>query len=117
VPPMLSQPFIENALEHGVKHIQKQGIIKISYKIMGDELLFELTDNGIGLTKSKSRNRNKGHESVAIKICSERLQTLNQRKRKNIVLKVESIIENGEEIGTRVRFSIPLTFGTVSETN
>jgi ligand-binding sensor domain-containing protein len=115
VPPMLSQPFIENALEHGVKHLDKQGVINIRYKMERDELHFDLTDNGIGLTKSKARNKHKDHESVAIKICSERLQAVNRNKKKKIELIVEPIIENGEEKGTRVSFSIPLSFGTVIE--
>lgn len=69
VPPVLLQPFIENAFEHGLSD-QKEGAIKIRIDLMDESnIIFEIEDDGVGLNASQSR-----HESKAISITRKRLE-------------------------------------------
>lgn len=108
IPPMLAQPFIENSIEHGLKNNNRQGKIMIRF-ILADELIFEVTDNGIGLARSVDmQEQNKTHRSMATTITMERLTILNRRKRNKIRFNIEELKNEAAEVtGTRVYFSIP----------
>ncbi len=54
IPPMLAQPFIENAIEHGIVHSEKMGQIDVEFRLENDVILFEVRDNGVGREKAKS---------------------------------------------------------------
>lgn len=97
VSPMLLQPFIENAIEHGVKSM-KNGYIEIFIEERKDTLLFEINDNGKGF-KNDVKSK---HKSLAIEITNERLQRLNKNNNYNV-----KIIPS-KEGGTCVKFEIPI---------
>jgi len=77
IPPLLIQPFIENAVEHGLKpqenHIK--GLIEIYFEMDENEsnLICTIKDNGIGLAASKKLKINDTHESLSTTITDERL--------------------------------------------
>jgi len=78
IPPMIIQPFVENAILHGLKHKEGKGILQISFTLKNDILVCEITDNGIG-RQSAAEMKNKsaaGHKSSAINITEERLKRL-----------------------------------------
>jgi tetratricopeptide (TPR) repeat protein len=110
IPPMLAQPFIENAVEHGISGRNSGGEIRIRFSRSGDELIFEVTDNGIGLEKALEAKKEKsGHQSLASEITAERLELINRRKSKKVLLSIRNLRNTAEEItGTSVSFSIPL---------
>ncbi len=112
VPPMLAQPFIENAIEHGLMTLNGKGKISVKYTLTGKLIRFELNDNGIGLTKSQGRKVKSQplHHSLSIKICRERLYYLHNRHKTKALLNIEEIIENNEVKGTKVVFDIPFRF-------
>ena len=103
LPPMLIQPFIENAIEHGFSDSDKSGELHISYKKMEKELEIRITDNGKGFSTENQVSKKKDHESVAIQITEKRINLLN-KKRKG-AFKFEIISTPLE--GTTVFFSIP----------
>jgi len=109
VPPMLAQPFLENAIEHGIMKKKERGYIKVKYTYYGQTIRFEITDNGIGLTASGKQKNTAGiaHESVSIEICKERLTLLHKRNRTKINFTIEEISEDNQITGTRVVFDIP----------
>ncbi len=75
VPPMLIQPFIENAIEHAFTADQEQREIEVHLSFKDKKLSCTITDNGIGIdTISKKANMNK--RSLATTITGERLQML-----------------------------------------
>lgn len=77
VPPMLAQPFIENAIEHGFFQRKGKGHLLVSIKKEGDFLRYLIEDNGIGLEATKkTKTEAASHESLAVKITRERLETL-----------------------------------------
>jgi len=107
IPPMLTQPFIENAIEHGIKE-EQSGEVKIRIAQTGNVLKMEVEDNGIGYLAGIEKNKDfKNHESKAIKITRERLNLLHKKQKNRIVFELFDLSEIGGK-GTRVLFTIPL---------
>jgi len=102
---MLTQPFIENALEHGLKSIDYNGMLSVSFMLKIDSLMVRIEDNGLGLEAASRRNDDKEkHISLASIITKERLDFLNKKKRQKIYFEMKSLPSRG----TLVTFSIPL---------
>lgn len=110
LPPMLTQPFIENAIEHGFRGGNKPGTIFISFMKKEDNLMILIKDNGIGITVAEmQKEKLMHHKSLAMQITWERLRILNKSKRKKMYFEVKDIISEDNLIqGTHIEFSIPL---------
>lgn len=82
IPPMLIQPYVENAIKHGLLHKQGEKKLTISFSIDNQEkyLTIEVDDNGIGREKSAYFNKNKStlHEPFATKANLKRLEIINR---------------------------------------
>jgi tetratricopeptide (TPR) repeat protein len=111
IPPMLAQPFIENSIEHGIKHRDTPGHIDIRFNNRDNTLIFEVEDDGVGRQKAREIDlqREPGHRSMATSLTRDRLANLNRKRRKKIILEIIDL-ENayGEATGTKVIFGIPL---------
>jgi tetratricopeptide (TPR) repeat protein len=108
VPPMLIQPFVENAIEHGIKPKEEKGHIDIRLKRQNGILLCEIDDDGIGREKAMA-NRHDRHHSMATSITRERLAALNHKLRKKVSLEIIDLkTEVGVSLGTRIRIGIPV---------
>ena len=103
IPPMLTQPFIENALEHGFRNISYLGQLDIYFELKGNSLEITIKDNGIGLS-TETQPSPSNHVSHAIPITKERLLLLNKNKREKIIFSMES----NDRQGVSVRFTVPL---------
>lgn len=111
IPPMLAQPFIENSIEHGIKHLEGNGKIEIRFKLDEGMLRFEVEDNGVGrdMAVEVERKRNVRHRSMSTSITQERLLPLNRKlKGKGQLEIIDLKNETGGACGTQVRFGIPL---------
>ncbi len=112
LPPMLAQPFIENAIEHGLKDLDRTGELKISFLHVRDYLQIIVQDNGKGIeeTMRLNRSRKKNHKSLATQITRERIEILNKGRKANLYsMKIEDRIDpNGKIAGTEVTVRIPL---------
>jgi sensor histidine kinase YesM len=111
IPPMLAQPFIENAIEHGIKLKETKGNIRVRFKLNGKTMLYELEDDGIGRKKAQEilQKQNKDHKSLATSITQERIIVLNRKLKHKIKLEIIDLKdEQGEAAGTRVIFEIPV---------
>ncbi|WP_052597271.1 histidine kinase [Aureispira sp. CCB-QB1] len=106
IPPMLTQPFIENALEHGLQDVDYKGKIEVKINISNDILHIKVYDNGVGLEANNKPNDQKKHQSLALKITKERLQFLNKKRGKKIFFNMKSLPSKG----TLVSFSLPLNY-------
>ena len=118
IPPMLAQPFIENAIQHGFVNIFASGLIEISYKVENNILYYTIVDNGIGRKKSDELKKqtksvkSKKHISIATSIGEERIKNINSTLPKNNQLSISIIDlydEAGNAKGTKVILSIPIT--------
>jgi len=83
IPPMLAQPFIENSIEHGLRHKKEKGKIEINYTMLDNSILFTVQDNGVGRIKSNELEINRKHQSMATSITKERLIVLSKKFRKS----------------------------------
>lgn len=107
IPPMLSQPFIENAIEHGFSGIENDGKISISYTIDNNELLMEIIDNGIGMKASYSEN--KQHQSLAFEITKERIALMNKKVKRKIIFTIGAAFPmQKERKGVKITFRFPI---------
>ena len=105
IPPMLTQPFIENAFEHGFRNLKYRGEITVSFsKNELNRLLVCVEDNGAGFQSDGMELKKSEHKSMAISITKERLKQLNKSTRKPIALTVHSV----PNVGTKVEFEIPI---------
>ena len=109
VPPMLAQPFIENAIEHGFFQSKGNGHLLVSLKREGDYLRYTIEDNGMGMEASaRSKKQNAKHESVAMKITAERLESLyDNRKDGPGITITDKALEDSASSGVRISFKIP----------
>ncbi|MFM1999325.1 MAG: hypothetical protein RL204_1272 [Bacteroidota bacterium] len=103
IPPMLTQPFIENSLEHGFRDLDYLGKVIVNFTISGEELFIEVIDNGRGIVESRVADA-EAHTSHATNITMERLLLLNKKRSRKMNFNILS--ELGK--GTTVTFSLPL---------
>jgi len=110
IPPMLAQPFIENAIEHGIKHRKSKGNIQIRFTLNPHMIIYEVEDNGVGREKAQEINQkhNSDHKSLATSITMERIRVQNKKQKHKISMTIEDLKnKDGEASGTRVIFLIP----------
>lgn len=105
IPPMFIQPFVENAIKHGVKHLPGSGLIGISFVKNGKYLECTVTDNGIGRKASAELYRQKKalYPSVGSNLLEERRLLLKKLGRIDIGQETDDLYdETGNPAGTRV---------------
>jgi len=108
VPPMFAQPFIENAIEHGLRHLNEKGLLKIEYSAIDTQLVCIVQDNGIGRDRARELEKEKRHNSLATSITRERLQVLSKKYKQAYDLEIEDLkTQAGEAGGTKVLLRIP----------
>lgn len=107
IPPMLAQPFLENAIEHGIFYKKGKGTIELRMIEENSRLFYEIEDDGVGLEAAEIRKKSSGHsyDSLATLITKERLYTHAQRSIKSS--DIEIIDKPSEKPGVKVRFEIP----------
>jgi len=109
VPPMVIQPFIENAIIHGLRNKpEKDGHLKIVLKEAdSNSIICEITDNGIGRIKSEEIQKGqKRHKSFATKLTKDRLKRFSNKYNYTIEI-IDLFDNNNKPEGTRVRLKIP----------
>lgn len=110
IPPMITQPLLENALEHGIQRVRHKGLIKVRFTMEKGELYLTVQDNGIGISRSaafKASPEAEAHVSRASQITRERLQLLSRKKHFFFLLKDR--IVNGKVSGTEARLALPFS--------
>ncbi|MFN4000382.1 sensor histidine kinase [Algoriphagus sp.] len=111
IPSLIIQPFVENAIKHGLLHQNgaKCLSIKIATKPNHDSLLIVIEDNGIGREASKEINSKRiGHQSFAIKSIDSRMELLRELFGKEITYSILDLIDqSGKPSGTLVSLTLP----------
>jgi len=109
IPPMLTQPFIENAIIHGLVPANKKGFLKLSLKEKNNQLVIMIEDNGIGRKQSAEMKNEKDHKSMAIEITNQRLKLMQKMFKQKITMQIEDLYDEGNDsLGTRVLFFIAM---------
>ncbi|MFK8038437.1 MAG: two-component regulator propeller domain-containing protein [Crocinitomicaceae bacterium] len=111
LPPLMLQPFIENAIIHGFKKIDRKGEIKLSFELENDKkLICLIEDNGGGRHAAAEQKAQKTqyHKSTALEVTQERLANLNNASDHNDFEISDVIGENNTVVGTKVMLKIVL---------
>ena len=110
VPPLLIQPFVENAIIHGFAYSDRKDLkLKISAILRGEYIIYTIEDNGVGRSKSSDYNAlNKpNHNSLGLQITQQRISIFNEQHKANSMLNIEDMFnENEKPCGTRVTLKI-----------
>ena len=112
IPPLLIQPYVENAVWHGLMHKQNGGTINIQVTQTAEHtLMIEIADDGIGMEKavelkSKSATRQK---SFGLNMTAERVRIINQLYQIDATIKITDLKDNDNNAtGTIVNITIPV---------
>ena len=107
IPSMILQPFVENSIIHGILSIENEGLIKIRIFQELGEIVFEVTDNGVGIDVSLQNKKSSGdgdHESKGVEITNRRIEILRKLTGENLMIigPYQLNNEKGECLGTKV---------------
>ena len=111
VPSLIVQPFLENALIHGLLH--KKGVKNLSISFeLSDQLKCVITDNGVGRDRSREIKERQGgnHESFALEAIKKRLAILSDKDGDRFGYFVTDLYQNGVSSGTQIEVTIPYRF-------
>jgi len=111
IPPMITQPFIENSIEHGQLHTIEGGFIRIRFAKEKGMLNITIEDNGIGRHSSRQNKKSSAHKSMAMEITRERIDNLNSKYRTEGYMRVEDYNKE-TKTGTRVLIALPYNVET-----
>ncbi len=113
IPPLLLQPYVENAIWHGLMQKEEGGKIDINVAMNNDKSLLQISiiDNGIGRAKSaelRSKTATK-HKSYGMKVTSERIALINQIYKTGADVTINDLMDGSEKpSGTKVIIEIPV---------
>lgn len=110
IPPMLLQPYVENAIKHGLsnKESGKRRLI-INLFLEGNHIICEISDNGVGRQKAallKAQSTEKQHESIGMKVTESRITLLEELSHGKASVDIRDL--EGDESGTVIRISLPV---------
>ncbi|TDW99189.1 sensor histidine kinase [Dinghuibacter silviterrae] len=110
IPPMIIQPFVENAVQHGIAPLKdRTGELSVAFHLSPGYLHCTIEDNGGGIDSSRARQRNEGHISQGSGITGRRIQTLNAIHKQQIILDILDKNSAGlSGSGTIVNLSFPI---------
>ena len=109
IPPMLIQPYVENAILHGLVKRSEGG--KLSLKFLPDTGAVKviIEDNGVGYAASRKKKRDSNHKSYGTQITEERLKSLKTNTNKEFTVSISNLDDSNAEFpGTRVILTIPI---------
>ncbi|MGV3697476.1 tetratricopeptide repeat-containing sensor histidine kinase [Flavobacterium sp.] len=113
LPPLLLQPFVENAIIHGLIPKSEKGRIAIDFSVEKENLICTIEDNGIGFDKSKEIKENlvSVHKSMALDITKKRLEMMEASTSRKANVTIEELRSaTGEILGTKVILNLPIQY-------
>jgi sensor histidine kinase YesM len=110
IPPMLLQPFVENAIWHGLMQKEGEGTITVEIKKEDEEFLnISITDNGIGRERAAElKSKTATHKSHGLKVTSQRIDMMNRLNSTGAQVRILDLKDDqGNATGTKVELIIP----------
>lgn len=107
LPSMMLQPFLENAVLHGMMPLDEKGMLTIDVTADNNCLQIIIADNGIGLEKSKALRSGVKHKSKGMQLINERLELLSKLGKEPIGLTITALDPGAANPGTKITLTIP----------
>ncbi|WP_420150373.1 two-component regulator propeller domain-containing protein, partial [Spirosoma sp.] len=109
IPPMIIQPYIENAILHGMAHKQSKGRIQVNIECKADHLNCTVDDNGVGRERAQTlKKQSPNHQSVGLRVTEDRLQLIGQRSGQAAgVTIIDKYDDEQQPTGTQVVIQMP----------
>jgi tetratricopeptide (TPR) repeat protein len=113
LPPLIIQPYVENAIWHGLMHKEEKGELEIEVMQEGHCLYIKITDNGIGREQaariaSKSATK---HKSMGLLITADRIAMIQSAKGNDSAVVIKDLVHgDGSAAGTEVQIKIPISY-------
>jgi len=111
IPSMLIQPYVENAIIHGISHLSVLGQVENVFEMQDPLLTCTITDNGVGRKRADELSllRNEGHTSVSMEVTGQRLNALMNQSGVSGQEIIDLYNDQGKATGTKVLLRIPVT--------
>lgn len=110
IPSMLIQPFVENAIWHGLSHLKEGGLLTLHFERLNERLIVTISDNGKGRKFAKKRMvKDSKHKSKGMSITQNRIRIIERLYKAKIEFSIFDMDES-EETGTIVRIDLPLLY-------
>ena len=113
VPPLLLQPYAENAIWHGLMQKSAKGKLDIEVNSENNYVYIKICDDGIGRANSAKMNRTSDgiHKSMGLQITKERIALFDRLTREGSFVNILDLVDNhGEPAGTEVTIKIPMIY-------
>ena len=113
VPPLIIQPYVENAIWHGLMHKKEKGHLDIQLYQREETLFCKIRDDGIGRKKSAElrTKSSMASKSMGMRITADRIRMLQQQNKKDTAILINDLEStNGNAGGTEVLIKIPLRY-------
>jgi len=112
LPPLLIQPFVENAILHGMVPKEGKGKISVNFDVQKEQLICTITDDGIGLSESKLLKENSvtAHQSMALEITKKRLKIMESITSKSAKIEIVELNSAQQKTGTKVTLYLPIQY-------
>lgn len=108
MPSMLLQPFVENAIQHGILPLNRPGNITIRFKLRINLFLeIFIEDDGVGINSNKNASKNEHHTSISVNLTKERLALISKQSAKECYIKITEV-DPAKGEGTIVYLLIPI---------
>jgi len=113
LPPLLLQPFVENAIIHGIVPKKHSGNINVDFSITRDMMICTVTDDGIGINRSRKLKENSVtvHKSMALEITRKRLEVIQAVTGKTANVEIIELTDSNEcPVGTKIILHLPIQY-------
>ena len=118
LPPLLIHPFLENAIEHGLKPKTSKGFLSVAFKYQNDKLICQIADNGIGIKKSRERQQEEktNRSNIGLVNAKKRIEIIKKLYKIHIISTIQELNPGKKDPGTLVRleFLMPIVFNPES---
>jgi LytS/YehU family sensor histidine kinase len=113
VPPLIIQPYVENAIWHGLMHKEEKGHLAIDAANKDNYLFLKIGDNGIGRKQASqlARKSTVSHKSMGLKITADRITNLHGSNGAESPVTITDLVHaDGSAAGTEVMIKLPLLY-------